>query len=202
MMINCTVVKHWSRTQATRALSTVGAENNVVVTGRSGVSRNAVHGLGRVSVQVRVWTDSNAAKANCVKKRAWEDQTCRIETLTAPGGDQIGKSENEAYPGRATFGLASQQRKRARVEEVSRRVRPSRHHPRTARAVREPKNQKGDGKDQGVQECLREGRSAWTRAWVRPSSMRRWPSQCPTRLRPISIMGSIGSTSWITRTEH
>ena len=33
MMMNGTVVKHWSRTQATRALSTAEAENYAVITG-------------------------------------------------------------------------------------------------------------------------------------------------------------------------
>ena len=64
MMINGTVVKHWSRTQATRALSTAEAECCAVVTG-------AAEGLGMQSMmadlglraQVRVWTDSSAAKA-------------------------------------------------------------------------------------------------------------------------------------------
>ena len=39
MMINGTVVKHWSRTQATRALSTAEAEYHAVVAG-------AAEGLG------------------------------------------------------------------------------------------------------------------------------------------------------------
>ena len=42
MMINGTVVKHWSRTQATRALSTAEAEYYAVVTGCSGGTWNAV----------------------------------------------------------------------------------------------------------------------------------------------------------------
>ena len=64
MMICGTVVKHWSRTQATRELSTAEAEYYAVVTG-------AAEGLGMQSMmadlgvtnQVRVWTDSNAVKA-------------------------------------------------------------------------------------------------------------------------------------------
>ena len=63
-MIYGTVVKHWSRTQATRALSTAEAEYYAVVTG-------AAEGLGMqpmmanlgVTNQVRVWTDSNAVIA-------------------------------------------------------------------------------------------------------------------------------------------
>ena len=64
MMTSGTVVKHWSRIQATRALSTAEAERYAVITG-------AVEALGMQSImtdlglsaQVRVWTDSNAAKA-------------------------------------------------------------------------------------------------------------------------------------------
>ena len=64
MMINGTVVKHWSRTQATRALSTAEAEYYAVVTGAAkGLGmQSMVANLG-VTTQVRVWTDSNAAKA-------------------------------------------------------------------------------------------------------------------------------------------
>ena len=57
-----------------------------------------------LTAQVRVWTDSNAAKANCVKNRPWEDQTCGIGTRTAAGGDQTGKSENEEGRRTANFG--------------------------------------------------------------------------------------------------
>ena len=39
------------------------------------------------------------SQGDCVKKRLWEDQTCRNEILVAAGGDQIGKCENEAVPG-------------------------------------------------------------------------------------------------------
>ena len=42
MMINGTVVKHWSRTQATRALSTAEAEYHAVVTGAAEGTWNAV----------------------------------------------------------------------------------------------------------------------------------------------------------------
>ena len=50
-MINGTVVKHWSRTQATRALSTAEAEYYEVVTGAAEAIRNAVDddGLGTES---------------------------------------------------------------------------------------------------------------------------------------------------------
>ena len=64
MMTSGTVVKHWSRNHAARALSTAEAEHYAVITG-------AVEALGMQSImtdvgpsaKVRVWTDSNAAKA-------------------------------------------------------------------------------------------------------------------------------------------
>ena len=57
MMINGQVVKHWSRTEATRALSKAEAEYYAVITG-------AAEGLGMqskmadlgVTTHVRVWT--------------------------------------------------------------------------------------------------------------------------------------------------
>ena len=60
--MNGTVVKHLSRTQATRALSTAEAEYCAVIT-------EAAEALGMglmlmdlgLSAQIRVWTDSNAA---------------------------------------------------------------------------------------------------------------------------------------------
>ena len=78
MMNNGTVVKHWSRTQATRVLSTAAAEYYAVFTG-------AVEGLGiqsmmadmGVTTQVRVWTDSNAAKA--IASRRGLDETRHVE---------------------------------------------------------------------------------------------------------------------------
>ena len=97
MMINGTVVKRWSRTQATRALSTAEAEYYAVVTG-------AVEGLGMqsmmadlgVTIQVRVWTDSNAGQSDSVEKRPRQDSTRGIEVFVAAAGDQVRKSKNEA----------------------------------------------------------------------------------------------------------
>ena len=64
MMIRGTVVKHWSRTQATRALSKAEAEYYAAVTGaaESFGMQWMTADLG-MSAQVRVWTDSNGAKA-------------------------------------------------------------------------------------------------------------------------------------------
>ena len=91
-----------------------------------------------------------------IKKRPWENRTCGSVILVAAGGDQIGKSENEEGPRRATNGgptdegnvvardrwynqrsrrvhasESGQQRERKWMEEVAGRTRPSRHQPRT-----------------------------------------------------------------------
>ena len=64
MMIYGTVVKHWSRTQTTRELSTAEAEYYAVVTGAAeGLGMQSMMADLGVTTQVRVWTDSNAAKA-------------------------------------------------------------------------------------------------------------------------------------------
>ena len=63
-MINGTVVKHWSRTQAARALSTAEAEYYAVVTGAAeGLGMQSLMADLGVTTQVRVWTHSNAVKA-------------------------------------------------------------------------------------------------------------------------------------------
>ena len=93
MMTNGTVVKHWSTTQAKRALSTAEAEYYGVVTG-------AVEGLGMqsmmadlgVTTHVRVWTDSNAAKAIASRRGLGKTR------------DQVGKNKNEANPRRTESG--------------------------------------------------------------------------------------------------
>ena len=97
MMINGTVVKHWSRTQAPRALSTAAAQYYAVVTGAA-----EVHGIQSMmadlalSAQVPVWTYSNTAKGNSVEKSSRKDATRGIEVFVAAGGDQVGTSKNEA----------------------------------------------------------------------------------------------------------
>ena len=76
MIINGTVVKHWLRTQATRALKPAEPEYHAVRTG-------AAEALGMqsmmtdlvMSAQVRVWTDSNVAKATASRRGF---QTCGI----------------------------------------------------------------------------------------------------------------------------
>ena len=75
-MVSGTVVKHWSRTQASRALSTAEAEDNAVETG-------AAEGLGMQSMDDRLGTDCagscldrlQGSQSDCVEKRTWKDQT-------------------------------------------------------------------------------------------------------------------------------
>ena len=63
-MINGTVVNHWSRTRASRALSTAEAEYYAVISGAAEALglQSMMADLG-LSAKVRVWTDSDAAKA-------------------------------------------------------------------------------------------------------------------------------------------
>ena len=93
MMMNGAVVKHWSRTQATRAMSTAGAEHHAVVTGAAeALGRQSMMADLELSAQVRVWTNSNAAKAIASR---WGLGKTGIEIPVAAGGDQFGQSENE-----------------------------------------------------------------------------------------------------------
>ena len=103
LVINGIVVKHWSRTQPARALSTAEAEYYAVITGSSGGSPNAVDddGLG-TECTGSCLHGLQRSQGDCVKK-TWDDLTCGIEILVAAGGDQIGKSENEP-PRRAKVG--------------------------------------------------------------------------------------------------
>ena len=91
MTINGNVVQHCSRTQASRALSTAEAEYYAVIT-------VAAEGLGMQSMmtdlslgaQVRVWTDSNAAKAiasrrELGKTRRTELTYLRLQEVTRSG---------------------------------------------------------------------------------------------------------------------
>ena len=79
------------------------AEYYAVVTG-------AAEGLGMqsmmtdlgLSAQVRVWTDSNS-----VETRSRKDTTRGIEVFVVAGGNQVRKSEGEAYPRGAEFGRPS-----------------------------------------------------------------------------------------------
>ena len=76
----------------TRAVGDLGMQSMMADCGLSG--------------QVRVWTDSNAAKATASRRGVGKTQTFGIEILAAAGGDQIGKSDHEEGPSKATFGEA------------------------------------------------------------------------------------------------
>ena len=111
MMINGTVVKHWSRTQATRALSTAEAEYYAVVTGAAeGLGMQSMMADLGVTTHVRIWTDSNAAKA-IASRRGRKDSTRGVEVFVAAGCDQVGKSKNEANPRRTESGRPSDEGK-------------------------------------------------------------------------------------------
>ena len=105
MMIYGTVVKHWSRTQATRELSTAEAEYYAVVTG-------AAEGLGMQSMmadlgvtnQVRVWTDSNAVKAIASRSGLGKTRHVELKVFVAAGDDQVRKIKNETNSRRTKFG--------------------------------------------------------------------------------------------------
>ena len=94
MMIIGTVVKHWSRTQATRALSTAEAEYYAVVTGAAqGLGIQSVMADLGVSTQVRVWTDSNAVKATASRRglgktRHVELKYLRLQDVTKSGREK------------------------------------------------------------------------------------------------------------------
>ena len=105
MMINGMVVKHWSRTQATRTLSTAEAEYYAVVTGAAeGLGMRSMMADMGLSAQVRVWTDSNAAKAIASRKRSRKDPTRGTEVFVVAGCHQVRESEDEANPRRAESG--------------------------------------------------------------------------------------------------
>ena len=70
--------EHWSRTQATRALSTAEAEYYSVVTGAAeGLGMQSMMADLGVTTQVRIWTDSNAAKA--IASRRGLGKTVHVE---------------------------------------------------------------------------------------------------------------------------
>ena len=59
-----------------------------------------------VTTHVRVWADSNAAKA-IASRRSRKDSTRGVEVSVAAGCDQVGKSKNEANPRRTESGRPS-----------------------------------------------------------------------------------------------
>ena len=69
MVVNCTVVKHWSRTQASRAVSTAEAQNYAVVKGAAeGVGKQSMMTDLGLCARLRVWTISNAINAIAWRK--------------------------------------------------------------------------------------------------------------------------------------
>ena len=95
MMINGTVVKHWSRTQVARALSTAEAEYYAVVTGAAeGLGMQSMMADLGVTTQARVWTDSNAAKAiasrrGLGKTRHVELRYLWLQEMTKSGSEKM-----------------------------------------------------------------------------------------------------------------
>ena len=79
MMVNGTVVKHWSRTQASRSLSTAEAEYYTVEMGAA-----ADHGMQSMmtnlglSVRFSCMDRLQRNQSDCFEKRTWKCQT-RIE---------------------------------------------------------------------------------------------------------------------------
>ena len=59
-----TVVKHWSRAHATRALSVAATGYHVIDTGMvEGLGMQSLLSGFELQAELRTWTDSNAAKA-------------------------------------------------------------------------------------------------------------------------------------------
>ena len=100
MMINGTVVKHWSRTQATRALRTAEAEYYAVVTSAAEglVKQSMMADLG-VTTQVRVWTDSNAAKAIASRRGLGKTRHVELRYLWLQEMTKSGRVKMRRIPG-------------------------------------------------------------------------------------------------------
>ena len=100
MMINGTVVKHWSRTQATRALSTAEAEYYAVVTGATeGLGMQSMMADFGLTTQVRVWTDSNAAKAMASRRGLGETRHVELRYLWLQEMTKSGRVKMRRIPG-------------------------------------------------------------------------------------------------------
>ena len=100
MEIYGTVVKHWSRTQATRALSTAAAEYYAVVTGATEElgMQSMMSDLG-VTTQVRVWTDSNAAKAIASRRGLGKTRHVELRYLWLQEETTSGRVKMRRIPG-------------------------------------------------------------------------------------------------------
>ena len=100
VMINGTVVKHWSRTQATRALSTAEAEYYAVVTGAAeGLGMQSMMADLGVTTHVRIWTDSNAAKAIASRRGLGKTRHVELRYLWLQDVTKSGRVKMRRIPG-------------------------------------------------------------------------------------------------------
>ena len=100
MMINGTVLKHWSRTQATRALNTTEAEYYAVVTGAAeGLGMQSMMADLGVTTHVRVWTDSNAAKAIASRRGLGKTRHVELRYLWLQDVTKSGRVKMRRIPG-------------------------------------------------------------------------------------------------------
>ena len=145
------MVKRWSRTQATRALSTVDAKYNTVITGTAeGLSVQLIKEDFGVRSRVRVWTGSNAAKAIASRRVALENRARRAEALVASGCNQVGESVNEKKipGGQKSRGPCDE---RANVERCERQLNVSSI---TSHHCREARNSGRTGRGRSRRLCL------------------------------------------------
>ena len=99
-MVNGTVLEHWSRTRASRALSTAEAEYYAVVTG-------AAEGLGMqsmmtdlgLSARFGVWADSNAAKAIALRRGLGKTRRTELKYLWLHEVTNSGRVKMKRLPG-------------------------------------------------------------------------------------------------------
>ena len=100
MMINGTVVKHWSRTQAMRALSTAEAEYCAVVTGAAeGLGMQSMMADLGVTTHVRVWTDSNVAEAIASRRVLGKTRHVELRYLWLQDVTKLGRVKMRRIPG-------------------------------------------------------------------------------------------------------
>ena len=100
MRINGTVVKRWSRTQATLALSTAEAKYYAVVTGAAeGLGMQSMMADLGVTTQVRVWTDSNAAKAIASRRGLGKTRHVELRYLWLQEMTKSGRVNMRRIPG-------------------------------------------------------------------------------------------------------
>ena len=100
MMMNGTVVKHWSRTEATRVLSTAEAEYYAIVTGAAeGLAMQSMMADLGVTTHVRVWTDSNAAKAIASRRGLGKTRHVELRYLWLQDVTTSGRVKMRRIPG-------------------------------------------------------------------------------------------------------